>query len=218
MMTIFVARGSCSFASHIVLEEAGAQYSAHYLDLKAGEHLSTEYRAINPKGKVPALKVDDEIITENVAIQYYIAHRFPESRLCPDEPDRKISWLSFITWISNSVQPDARHITRPGNYSDDASTFPAIERKGRCNFATWLSEFDKRLEGSRWMMGEQYTTADPYALVFLAAAMRLAVPVSGHKNCERWAQRMLERPAVRKILTLEDDILLSAVCDTDTWH
>lgn len=209
MMTLYCARGSCSAASRITLEETGAPYRSCDLDFSIGEQRSERYLRINPKGKVPVLDVDGAIITENVAIQYYLAHRFPEKRLCPQDDAGHIRWLSLISWISNTVHPDARHISRPENYCDDPATHEAIRDKGRRTLGRWLGEFDGMLAAGRWMMGEQYTTADPYALVFVGVGMGRGVPVSGFPNIVRWKREMLERPAVRKVFEAEASIILA---------
>jgi len=208
MMTLFAIRGSCSFASHVTLEESGAKYGVYYVNADANEQHTPDYLKINPKGKVPVLKVSGKIITENVAIQYYIAQRFPEKKLCPLDIDCKMEWLSFISWISNTVQPDARHVARPEVYSDEPTTFPAIREKGKVTFSKWLREFDKRLENGSWMMGDQFTTADPYALVFVGVAKRLKISLTEFENCAQWVRRMRERPAVRKVLELEESPIL----------
>lgn len=208
MMTLYHTRESCSAASHITLEETGAPYESYAVDFSANEQRSERYLRVNPKGKVPALDVDGTVITENVAIQYYLAHAFPEKQLCPGDDAGRIRWLSLISWISNTVHPDARHISRPENYCDDPATHEAIRAKGRRTLARWLGEFDRMLAAGPWMMGEQYTTADPYALVFVGVGKGRGVPVGSFPNIVRWKRDMLRRPAVRKVLEAENSIIL----------
>src|SRR5688500_7927425 len=81
MLALYFSPGACSTASHIALEEAGAQYEERPTLLAKGEHKTPEYTKINPRGKVPALEVDGQVITENTAILTYIARRFPEKKL-----------------------------------------------------------------------------------------------------------------------------------------
>lgn len=208
MIELYYTRNSCSAASHITLEEIGVPYTAHFLDFQQGEQKSPKYLDINPKGKVPALKVGNELITENVAIQYYLATAYPQKNLMPAEGFRRAEWLSLISWLSNTVHPDARHITRPENYCDDPGTHESIRKKGRQTLATWLSDLDTRLRGRTWLMGDQYTTADPYALVFFGIGKRCGVPVAGLENYRAWKSRMLARPAVRKVLENETSDIL----------
>jgi glutathione S-transferase len=208
MLTLYYAPRSCSTASHIVLEEMGAPYRAVKVDFAIAEQRSPEFLRLNPKGKVPVLVDGDAVFTENVAIQYHLVVTHPEARLWPDDHEGRVRWLSFIAWLANSVQPDARHITRPENYTDDPSNHPALQAKGRATTAKWMRTLDDTLATSRWMLGERYTTADPYALVFAGVAERFDVPIGSYTNLVGWVRRMLERAPVRRILELEDSALL----------
>ena len=137
-----------------------------------------------------------------------LAQTHPEARLWPDDHAGRVRWLSFIAWLANSVQPDARHITRPENYSDDSSTHPALQLKGSSTLAKWMGTLDTMVAAGPWMLGEQYTTADPYALVFAGVAERFGVPIGGLSSLSGWVRRMLERAPVRRVLELEDNVLL----------
>lgn len=207
-MTFYYAPHSCSVASHITLEETGASYRAKLVDFSVGEQRSEAYKKINPKGKVPVLCDGDNVITENVAIQYYLAERYPDRALYPADPLQRIHWLSTISWISNTIHPDARHITRPENYTEDPEGIPAVIAKGKKTLARLMGELDERLAGNEWMMGRQYTTADPYALVFVGVAKKYGVTISGLDHIRRWLDAMLERKAVRSVLELEGSVLL----------
>jgi len=211
MLTLYYAPRSCSTASHIVLEELGVPYQASAVDFSTAEQRSPAFLRVNPKGKVPVLVDGQTVITENVAIQYHLALTHPEARLWPDDHDGRVRWLSFVAWLGNSVQPDARHITRPENYADDPSTHPALQTKGRATLAKWMGTLDARMSASPWMLGDQYTTADPYALVFAGVAERFGVPIGGFDHLVGWVRRMLERAPVRRILELEDSVLLRFV-------
>src|SRR5437879_2049197 len=74
---LFYAVGTCALASHIALEEAGAEYDAVRLDFRTNEQRKPEYLAINPKGRVPALVTDDGVLTETPAILAFVAQSFP---------------------------------------------------------------------------------------------------------------------------------------------
>ncbi len=211
MMTLYYTDASCSAAAHITIEETGQPYTARFLDFSKSEQRAPAYLKINPKGKVPALDVDGTVVTENVAIQYYLATAFPDARLCPTDREGFVRWLSLVSWISNTVHPDARHITRPENYSDEPSNFDAIREKGRKTLRRWLGDIDAMLGQGPWMMGDDYSTADPYALVFVGVALSRGVSVTDLVNIRRWRRDMIARPAVRKILQGEKSPLLDSV-------
>ena len=82
-LLLFYAPISCAAVAFVTLEEAGAEFEIRHVDLSKSEHFTAEYLRLNPKHKVPLLVVDDMPITENVAIQVWIARTFPRARLLP---------------------------------------------------------------------------------------------------------------------------------------
>jgi len=207
MLTLYYARGSCSLAAHLVLEEIGSPYRAIPLDLVKGEQRTPGFLRLNPKGKVPVLLDGDLVITENIAIQYHLVTSFPQAGLWPDDPAGRARWLSVLSWLATSVQPDARHITRPENYSDEKAAHAGLQAKGRETLTKWMQVLDGLLAAGPWVLGDRYTTADPYALVFAGVAQRYGVPIDGLPGIVAWIRRMLARPAVGRIVELEDDVL-----------
>ena len=98
MLKLFYGAGACSLASHITLEEIGQAYETYSVNMAKGEHKSPEYLKINPRGKVPALQIDDQFLIENVAIQNYLVKHFPEAGLAPKDPLGESRWLSVNAW------------------------------------------------------------------------------------------------------------------------
>ena len=86
MLRLFYSTGSCALASHIALEEAGAEYEAIRMDLRAGDQHKPEFLDLNPKGRVPALVTNLGVLTENLSILAYIAQSFPDAQLAPSDP------------------------------------------------------------------------------------------------------------------------------------
>ena len=87
MLKLYYGVGACSLASHIALEEAGAEYEAIRMDLKSGQQTKPDYLAVNPKGRVPALVTDRGVITETPAILAYVAQTHRGANLAPlDDP------------------------------------------------------------------------------------------------------------------------------------
>jgi glutathione S-transferase len=105
VLTLYYAPGACSMAPHIVLEEAGASYTTELVSLAKGEQQGDAYLRVNPRGKVPALRTEAGVLTENVAILTYLAHLFPGTKLLPDEPFAMARCLSHMAYLSNTVHP-----------------------------------------------------------------------------------------------------------------
>jgi glutathione S-transferase len=210
MLTLYYSPGACSMASHITLEETGANYEAVPIMLAKNEHKAESYLKINPRGKVPALKIDNDVITENTAILTYLAKTFPEKSLMPRDLLGEVRSISTMAWLSNTVHPCFTHIFRPERFSVDESATPGIKEAGKQSFLANLKEIDGLLAGKQWIQGAQFTTCDPYALVFYSWGSRIELPLKELKNYTAWKDRMLQRPAVRKILERENNPLLTA--------
>ena len=87
MLKLFYAAHTCALASHIALEEAGADYETVRVDFRSNEQKKPEYLAVNPKARIPALVTDQGILTETPAILAFVAQSFPKARLAPlDDP------------------------------------------------------------------------------------------------------------------------------------
>jgi len=109
MYKLYYAPGTCALASHIALEEAGADYSATRLDFKANQQQSPDYLGINPKGRVPALVTDRGILTENPAILAYVAQSAPDKKLMPEDAFAFAQAQSFNSYLCSTVHVNHAH-------------------------------------------------------------------------------------------------------------
>src|SRR3954451_13541464 len=114
-LKFYYAPGACSLASHIALEETGAAYEPVHVALAKGEQRTPEYLRINPKGRVPALVEGDWVLTENPAILRYLARRFPDPELWPNEAREEARCAEWLAWLAPTlhlthtpVRPPAR--------------------------------------------------------------------------------------------------------------
>lgn len=211
MLTLYYSPGACSMASHIGLEEAGASFETKLVALAKGEQRTLEYLKINPRGKVPALRLDDgSVLVENTAILAYLGRRFPEQGLLPKDLVAEARCISMMAWLSNTVHPAFTHIFRPERFAEDPNAAASVKETGKKNFWAALEELDGLVAGKKWMQGDQFTGCDPYALVFYGWGTRIELAMRELKNYTAWKDRMLERPAVRKVLEREQNILLKA--------
>jgi glutathione S-transferase len=203
MLTLYYAPGACSMASHIALEETGAEYEPHPVLLSKGEQKSEAYLKINPRARVPALRVGDRILTENLAILTYVAKSFPEAKLLPADPFEEARCFSTMAFFASTVHTTFAHVMRPERYSKDEAAQALIKETGRETFLGYLREIDSMLAGKQWLMGDQYTVADPYALVFYWWGTWIGLPVQELKSYTAHKDRLLQRPAVRRTLEQE---------------
>jgi glutathione S-transferase len=210
MFKLYYAPGACSMASHIALEEAGAPYETQTVALAKGEQRSEAYLKVNPRAKVPALVLDDgSVITENTAILLYLARRFPDKNLLPKDLGGEARCVATMAWFSNMVHPSFTRINRPERFAEDECAHPALKETGRKNFWANLQEIDRLLDGRQWIQGAAFTTCDPYALVFYGWGLRIDQPMKQLISYTAWKERIVSRPAVRKILERENSPILA---------
>jgi len=200
---LYYAPGASSLASHIAIEETGVDYAAQKMNLAEGDQRKPEYLRLNPRGRVPTLVVDDQVLTENVGILTYFGGGYPNAGLWPKKTWDQARLLSTLAWLSNTVHPTYGHLVRPERYADGDEAKEAVKSKGRSNFQGYLEEIDRLLEGHKWAIANQYTVADPYLLVFYRWGNRAKMPVRDLKNYSALVQRVLARPAVKKVMADE---------------
>ncbi len=205
MLKIFYSPNACSLAAHIALAEAGADYQAVRLDLKAGDQRKPDYLTVNPKGRVPALVTDKGALTENPAILNWIAESFPKAHLKPDDFFAYSQIQSFNLYLASTIHVTFAHLFRTERWADSDSARAEVKAKVPSSLATlWTLIEDRLRDGRSWIAGEQYTVADPYLYVFArwlerdGAGGSAAMPLTRAHRA-----RMQERPAVKTVLAEE---------------
>lgn len=198
-MKLFLKAGACSLSPHIVLEESGLQYDTEAVDLKTKITASGgDFLAVNPKGYVPALQLDDgEVLTEGPAILQYLADLVPERKLAPGngsiERYRLQSWLTFIgTELHKSFTP----FFNPAAGDDWRSLAMAnLERR--------LAYTDGQLAGKSFLMGEDFTIADAYLFTVLSWGKFIRLDLARWPKLSAYQARIAGRPAVQAALKAE---------------
>jgi glutathione S-transferase len=104
-LSLYYAPVSCALVPFILLTEAKAKFEIVKINNYVHQNLTPEYLQINPKGKVPVLAINDEILTENIAIQLWIAQQFPQANLLPKDPYLQIKAISWMSWCSSAIHP-----------------------------------------------------------------------------------------------------------------
>jgi glutathione S-transferase len=209
MLKFYYAPGACSLATHIGLEESGAKFDGQKISFASAEQRTPEYLKINPRGRVPALVVEEGTIVENTAILDYIAGRFAP-QLMPKDAVQRARAISLMAWFSNTVHPNFTHIGRPERFATDTSVHEHLKAIGKDNFFANLKEIDGLLAGKQWFVGDAFSVVDGYALVFYAWGKRIGLPMAELKNYTAWKERMMARPAVMRVLEREQSVLLAA--------
>lgn len=204
---LFYSPGACSMAPHIVLEEIGCAFELTLISSRGerqGEMTATdEWRAINPKGRIPALlDVPGDIggapslLTEAPAIMFYLAALHPDAQLLPGDPAAVARCLEWMNWLSGHVHAMSYgQIWRAQRFSDDEAHFEAIAARGRRNLLEHNAYIERVLDdGREWSIPQGYSIVDPYLLVFFRWGQRIGLPMRAeYPAWSRLSDRLLRR-------------------------
>ena len=204
MIKLFYASDTCSLASHIALEDAGADYSTARISFASDEQRKPEYLAINPKGRAPALVTDKGVLTETPAILAFIAQSFPQARLAPlDDPFGFAEVQAFNSYLCSTLHVAHAHRMRGNRWADDPAAIAAMQRKVPESVASCYQLIEEKMLGGPWVMGETYTICDPYLFTMAQWLEQDGVDPSRFPKVIDHRRRMSERPAVQKAIADE---------------
>lgn len=204
MLKLFYAAGTCALASHIALEEAGAQYEAVRLSFRTDDQRKPEYLAINPKGRVPSLVTDRGVLTETPAILAFIAQSFPRAALAPlDDPFAFARVQAFNSYLCSTVHVAHAHGIRGSRWADDPAALETMKRKVPQTVGECFALIEREMFEGPWVMGETYTICDPYLFTLTQWMEGDGVDPARFPGIQDHGKRMAERPAVRRALAGE---------------
>lgn len=200
MLKLYYSPGACAMASHIALEEAGADYETARIDLGAGEQRTPEYLAVNPAGSTPALVTDEGILTENAVIMGYVAQTHPDAHLADLASNFNFGKMQSLNgFLSGSVHPAIGRVL---------FSRPPLEGETRqAALDAALSKYDvveQNLLKGPWAMGAAYTVADGYLSVFTRWARQAELLDAGRfPRLNAHLDAVQARPAVQRVFAAE---------------
>jgi len=186
-------------APYISLLEAGADFDVNIVNIKKNEQSNPDYVAINPKKKVPLLAVDGRGLTENVAIQAWIAEAFPKANLLPANAWDHKQALSYMGWFGSGIHP---HITRhfkPGKFTAHTDAHENLKATAKAMLLEQLALVDSELAGKTWFF-DHYTCCDSYFFWIFDRSLEEGFDLSSFKHATAHNQRMRKRESVQKVL------------------
>ena len=204
-LTLFYAPMTCALVPYVTLTEAGAAFDVRNVNTRAGGNQTPEFLAVNPKHKVPVLLIDGEPLTENVAIQIWIARAFPAARLLPAEAKAEIEAISLMAWCASAIHPHLTPNARPQNYCDLPGSEESVKRVANRLLHEDFALADGLLAGREWFF-EHFTAPDAYFFWCFRRAISFKVDVSGFRHCVAHFERMRGRASVQKVLAYEKEV------------
>ncbi len=204
MLTLYTAPGTCALASHIALEQAGADYQIRQVDFKNAQQRSPEYLKLNPRGRVPALVTEHGVLTETPAILLYIAQRYPQANLAPlDDPWALAQLNSFCSYLCSTVHVSHAHGRRGARWADDPAAIEAMKAKVPQTVGDGFAMIETEFFKGPWVMGERYSIADAYLYTLATWMESDGVDPARFPKVTEHRSRMAALAAVQKVLAAE---------------
>ncbi|AIN18956.1 MULTISPECIES: glutathione transferase GstA [Yersinia] len=198
-MKLFYKPGACSLSPHIVLREAGLDFSIESVDLATKKtETGEDYLRINPKGQVPALLLDDgSLLTEGVAIVQYLADIVPDRQLIA--PSGTLSRYHAIEWL-NFVATELHKGFSPLFNPKTPDEYKAIARE---RLDKQFSYVDSELAKHDYLLGSKFSVADAYLFTVTRWANALKLDIKQRSHLDKYMARVAGRPAVKEALAAE---------------
>jgi glutathione S-transferase len=198
-MKLYYSPGACSQAPHILLHEIGLEHDAVRVDLKTKKlEDGSDYLAINPKGAVPALELDNgEVLTENAVVLQYIGDRANWPEVLPPLGDfRRYRVLEMVNFITTELHKRFSFL-----FSREAG--PEVKQFIKADLAKKLDWIDQRLGAGPFLFGNELTLPDAYLFVITRWTDKMLGGLDRWSNLRAFHERMQQRESVRHVLRFE---------------
>lgn len=205
-LVLYYAPITCALVPYIALTEAGAGFSVEVMDFRSGEHMAPGFLRINPKHQVPVLVIDGEPLTENVAIQLWIARQFPAARLLPAGTWDEFKAVELLAWCDSGIHPHLTPNVLPARYCDTPGSEEGVRRAAHRMLQERFAVAEQRLGGRDWFF-EHFTVADAFFFWCFRRAMQFEVDLSAFAQCRAHFERVSERDSVRQLVAFEKQAL-----------
>ena len=204
-LTLYYAPKTCALVPYVTLTEAGAAFDVVNVNSRTGQLKTPEFLAVNPKHKVPVLVIDGEPLTENVAIQIWIARQFPHANLLPRDPKKEIKAISLMAWFASTIHPHMTPNARPENYCDLPGSEESVKRVGNRMLFEDFAIADGLLAGREFFF-DHFTAPDAYFFWCFRRALSFDLDLSKFTHCAAHFEHIKQRASVQKVLAHEKQV------------
>lgn len=207
--TLYFFPLSCARVAMVALEQTGLDYEVEIVNLMAHDQKSPDYLAINLVGKVPAVRIDGGVLTENVAIILYLAERFPKAMLLPATSDllQVAAVRADLLWCATTMHPLIRQLRATHHYT--LGDLAPVKQKAADLMAVEFERLEQRLDG-RWWFGEQWSMVDAYLGWIISAFTSIGSDLSPFPGLVGYMDRLSRWPAYARMFAKEGELLVQA--------
>lgn len=229
-----VGKSNCAGRVRLLIEEKRVPWVSHYVDLYAKENISPEYFAINPKGVVPTVVLNGEVVIESNDILSYLEERFPEPSFLPkthEQNEEMKAWLkrsgdihipgiktyAYNKFVAKNVERSVEDVKLYKSLQKDPELleFHAKHDPGKTfskedvdNALVLLmevmSDMDAAIAGGGWLVGDTYTLADISWAPSMTALITNELPTAQFRHLTDWYERIERRPAWKRMISWWD--------------
>jgi glutathione S-transferase len=204
MLKFFFAYNTVSLASHIALEQAGADYELVKIDFKKDQQKAPEYLKVNPKARMPALVTERGILTETPAILAYVAQSYPKANLAPiDDPFAFAQVQAFNSYLCSTVHIAHAHRMRGYRWADDEAAFESMRKKVPQSVGECFQLIEREMLKGPWVMGKDLGICDFYLFTLAQWLESDGVDLTKIPRVMEHRARVGALPVVKKAIAAE---------------
>lgn len=209
MIELHYFPGNASMVPHILLEELGERFELRLVDRSVNAQKSSAYLKLNPNGLIPVLVDGDLVLYETAAICLHLVDTHAGAGLAPAlGTAARAHFYKWLVWMTNTVQATLLLYFYPERMVDEGNVVGAtqIRAHAEANVGRMLEQLDAQLasHGGPWLLGETYSALDPFAFVLCRWTRGFTRPARGLPHLGPFLQRMLTRPAIRRVIASEE--------------
>ena len=192
-INLYTAATPNGYKVSIMLEELGLKYNVHKIDLSKGEQRESWFLEMNPNGRIPVLKFNDDIIFDSGAILYYLADKF--KKFLPKDKKKRMKVIQWLMFQMSGIGPMQGQANVFYRYLDQKIPVAISRYQNECR--RLYEVIDKQLNGKDWLCND-YSIADIANWCWIRVYYWAGINIDGLENLKRWMQSMEKRPACIK--------------------
>jgi glutathione S-transferase len=197
MIIFYGSPMSSAGRTHWMLEEVGVPYEYKRLSIREGDTKKPEFLAISPGGKIPCIQDGNLVLTESMAINFYLAEKYGKD-LMPADPAQRAQVYQWSFWAISNVQPLILTMLLNMMILPEAERSPKAIETARQQLPPYLELLDASLKGKEYLVGNHFTVADLNTASVIGIGTMVGLDMSSYSNAQAWLNRVQSRPAFAK--------------------
>ncbi|MFI5394327.1 MAG: glutathione S-transferase family protein [Candidatus Binatia bacterium] len=199
MIVFYGSPMSSAMRTHWMLEEAGMPYEYKRISLREGDNKKPDFLKVSPGGKIPAIQDGDVMLTESVAINFYLAEKCGKG-LMPTDVVERAHVYQWSFWSVTNVQPPIITILQHTMVKPEAERDPKAVETARVQLPPYLDLLNRALQGKEYLVGNRFTVADLNVASVIGLGAFVGVDFNPYPNMQAWLKRVQSRPAFAKAM------------------